>query len=815
MRKWKILLGAVVLLVVAAAVLAKDQLSRNIILLKSGRIIPFDRVWESGADLFYENDQEIHFVSLADIRSIEKQSLSTWWQPTATRITNFAGTCVNALNPLIKSSVELAQPPSARLWLLLGSVSSPAAFVLALRWARRRSRQDISARVAPAPAPSCPQRPNRSDVVRFFLGLYRQQLGSGPEAPAEFVQLPSSSAGPSQIYELRVHHGGEWVKRRMTLGPLGEDSGSKSKCYYVIFDQHLVVKIPPKPITKFDDYIASIKKERSIVERLRPKECIVPKVSVILSQIHPLPSPSGGLPDQLEEKYVAWLRKTPAHQDYLKINGTFVFFMDLSRYYFLSHIIDSLHDLAEPIRSEITATAEFIPYPVKFKERYGEENESVGFEIRDLYHRCEAEVREVLKNRGKSAAVTPYLIQVWFLNFLETKNISEPRAVGSPPQVVDDVAAAFTRLFEKHNGTVEAYLSAIRAFTARLCLQQNRQIISGILSNLLDLLAGLNEKKVAMRDLKPDNLLVAGDPQNYPAFLRSAGEYELGFIDVETAVCLDPSDRSSIKQPLLGGTPYYATPSHLFPNAALRACLSDPAWVLHFQDWHAVLVMIYKAVTGDLLFDRTAKLFGEVKGRMVSAIRQNAPLEPLMEDVSRKFWRSAAREFRGKLKGRESALKSVEVDIPKTAKGLFVEVLRRDAAAISGSVRRLVAAQTYFPSMESRELLLKSSYRRTCQISKSLQAKRGLDLPAADSFKATDRFLQHLCTLKALIERKTQLIALLEGEAVPRLNAHEILLLMFNSVLKAMCREHWYRFAEETSDPKLSPDDDLSLATTI
>jgi serine/threonine protein kinase len=362
---------------------------------------------------------------------------------------------------------------------------------------------------------------------------------------------------------------------------------------------------------------------------------------------------------------------------------------------------------------------------------------------------------------------------------------------------------------------VEAYLAAIRTFTARLCLEQNRQIISGILSNLLDLLAWLSEKRVAMRDLKPDNLLVAGDPQNYPAFLRSAGDYALGFIDVETAVYLDPSDSAGIKQPLLGGTPYYATPSHLFPNTALRACLADPAWVLRFQDWHAVLVMVFKIVTGDLLFDRTAKLFGEVKNRVAEALRQSAPLDHLMEDVSRKFWRSAAVEFRSKMKAREGALKSVEVDIPKTAKALFVEVLRRDAAAITESARHLVETQTYFPSRESREQLLKSSFRRTLLMLRALQGKGRLEPGAADSLQAIERFLRHLSTLKALVERKSQAIAVLERAAVPRMNAYEVLLLMFNSVLKAMCHEQWYGFAEETPVPKLPPDDELSLATTI
>ena len=81
----------------------------------------------------------------------------------------------------------------------------------------------------------------------------------------------------------------DWAKRRMTIGPLGEDAGSKSKCYYVIYDVHMVVKVPAKPVTDFEYYIGSIKKEVAIVNKLIPKECIVPKVSVILGQIHTFP----------------------------------------------------------------------------------------------------------------------------------------------------------------------------------------------------------------------------------------------------------------------------------------------------------------------------------------------------------------------------------------------------------------------------------------------------------------------------------------------------------------------------------------------
>jgi serine/threonine protein kinase len=516
----------------------------------------------------------------------------------------------------------------------------------------------------------------------------------------------------------------------------------------------------------------------------------------------------------LEEKYIDWLRNNPAYQDYLKIRGTFVFFMDLSRYYFLGHIIDGLHDLTDPIRSEIGSTIDLIRYPVKFKERYGEENETVGFEIRDLYYQCEAEVRQLLKNNAKTTAVPPYRIQVWFLNFLEKNDICESDPA-VPSEMASGIAAIFARLFEKYRGAVEAYRRAIRAFAGRLSLEQNRHIISGILTNLLDLLVWLRKKKVAMRDLKPGNILVAGDPQKYPAFLRSAADYSLGFIDVETAVYLGTSGDAEIKQPLLGGTPYYATPSHLFPNKVLRAGFADIAWILHFQDWQAVLVMIFKTVTGELLFEHTAKLFGDIKTRVANALRQSEPLENQLEDVSRMFWRSAVAEFRAKMIARESALKCVEVAIPEAAKALFLQVLQRDITSIQGSIQNLVDAQRFFASTESREQLLKSSHRRICQLLGAMQSKMHTAKPAPDSLLATQGFLQHLSMLKALIERKSQMIVALQRIAVPRLSAYEVIQLMFNSVFTSMYRRDWNTLVEGSPSLSFPSNDELSLATTI
>jgi len=813
MRKWKIGVVCLVVLAVGAAVLAKDHLNRKVILLQNGKVIPVNRTWESGNDIFYENDKQTHFISRADIQYIGTQSLPQVLQAAGTDCMAAFNRCVSYFDPLLQDGAAITHQvkvhPGITTAILVFGV-----LLFSMRFVRSRYPKKPLPPKAPVSKEASPELPTRTDIVRFFLHLYRQQVGAGPETPAEFIKLTSASAGPNLVYELRVKHGGDWVKRRMTIGPLGEESGSKSKCYYVIFDQHLVVKIPPKPVRDFEDYVANIKKEGHIVERLAPKECIIPKVSVILSQVHQL-SPHMETPAELlEEKYLAWLRKNPEHQDTLKIKGTFVYFMDLSRYYFLSHIIDGFHDLGETIRTEVNSTAELVRYPAKFKERYGDENEAVGFEIRDLYHQCEADILQLLKNRGASPGVTAYRIQAWFVAYLEKRQIGEADP-GLAPELISAITAVFRRLFEKYRDPVDAYTRAIRSFAQRLSLEQNRMPISGILTNLLDLLAWLGAKQVAMRDLKPDNLLVAGDTQNYPAFLRSSADYSLGFIDVETAVYFGKTEENNIRQPLLGGTPYYATPSHLFPNSVLAACFGDTSRVLHFQDWQAVLVMIFKAVTGELLFDHTATHFADIKNRVMNAMRQAEALDPQLQEVSRIFWRSAAVEFRAKMKAAESVLRFVEADIPQAAKALFVQVLKRDIESISTTIQKLIDAQRWFSSAGIREQLRKASYGRICQVMEELKAKSHAGNTAADSLDARMRFLNHISALKALSERKSQAIAAFESSTTCRMNAYDVLILMFNSVLKAMYREDWNTLAEESESQACPAHDELSLATTI
>jgi len=383
--------------------------------------------------------------------------------------------------------------------------------------------------------------PTRIDVVGFFLNLFKQQIGADPDAPVEYVPLMSKNSGPNHIYELRVKHMADWATRRMTIGPLGEESGSKSKCYYVIYDVHMVVKIPAKPVTDFEQYIESIKKEADIVNKLIPKECIIPKVSVILDMISSSFPEIENIPsDSLEEKYTTWMRKSPQNQKFLRINNTFVYIMDLSKYYFLSHILDELHDIKHLISREITEYGEIIWEPTTFKSRYGTENDAI-FEIRDVFNRCAVNVRRLVDRAGISTRVSDYQIQSWFIAHLADGQISANGNSGYPENFIHDLNRLFKKTVSDNSTVVGVYRKTIKDYVYMSFFEQNKAQMTAITTSLLDILAWFREKRVSMRDLKPDNLFVAGDPARYPLFLKSAQEFSMGIIDVETAVDFEHS----------------------------------------------------------------------------------------------------------------------------------------------------------------------------------------------------------------------------------------------------------------------------------
>jgi serine/threonine protein kinase len=780
-----VLLSVIAVVGATLFVLFTDE---DIIILNDGTIKTVDDTWQSGDSIFFESKGQIDFYDKNQIRTYGKRTLKNSFL--AIKLTVLAKW--NQVETRLGPYFEKFRIP-ANFNLIVALIGVGLLIFLLIRSQSKRAAKKIPS------VPNGPQNkvmvsevkdelPDRLDIVRFFLNLFKHQIGAEPDAQVEFVPLTSKSSGPNQIYELRVKHMADWAKRRMTIGPLGEDAGSKSKCYYVIYDVHMVVKVPARPVTNFEYYIESIKKEVAIVNKLIPKECIIPKVSVILGLIHSFPFSEDTPADRLEEKYIDWVRGSAEYQEYLKINSTFVYFMDLSQYYFLGRILDELHDIKNLIAGEIFENAGLIFEPAKFKGRYGVENDAI-FEVREVYNRAEADIRELVDRSGINTNIPIYQFQSWFYTHLAAREVALDSGK-YPETFIKQLNLLLKKAMQDNSKVIDVYRKTIRAYVHLSSFEQNSAQMAAISVNLLDLLAWFQQKRVSMRDLKPDNLFVAGDPARYPLFLRSAREFSLGIIDVETAVDFEESKYVKTKQPLLGGTPFYATPSHFVRNEVITLKFGNLGKILHLQDWHATLVMIYKVITGELLFDQTAKLFGELRSMMISTNRPENYQSDIFEEASRMFWQSAAVEFQVKTAEREKTLKAIELTLPESVKQMFGKVLGKERQSIALTIKTRVESQNIFEKEQIREQLMKSSYAKTCQFKADLESKARRSQNGGGLRSEAITFLHQLADLKALFGQHVYMTRLL-SQPESRVSAHDVLTFLFNVVLNNMYRPQW------------------------
>jgi serine/threonine protein kinase len=212
---------------------------------------------------------------------------------------------------------------------------------------------------------------------------------------------------------------------------------------------------------------------------------------------------------------------------------------------------------------------------------------------------------------------------------------------------------------------VDAYRGLALPYAQSLSFRRTRPVKEALVTNLLDLLQWLDHCRVALRDLKPDNLLVSGSSGRYPTFLASAGDFSIGLIDLETAViCPDPGNRW--RQPQLGGTPTYATPSNFSPNRVLENCYSDIERIFFLQDWHAVICIIFSIVTGRRLLTEAAGLLPDLIEALSEAAAAKKPLEPEFLSYNARFWSAARDEFAEKVKQYAGPLQAVSVEVPET-----------------------------------------------------------------------------------------------------------------------------------------------------
>jgi serine/threonine protein kinase len=629
-------------------------------------------------------------------------------------------------------------------------------------------------------------------ILSYFLNLYKFQIDAAPldESHYEVVPGDAESKRGDRIIELVVFQDGRRKSRRMTIGLLGETVESKSICFKVIYDDVLVIKIPPQPISDFDDYIEGIDNERLTAARLAPEiECLTPKLTVILKKIPQFQIREELSPDQLEKRYIDWLKETPELQYHLKVNDKFVFFMSLSRYSFFNQAIDQPHQVDEPIKAEIYKASNLWNQD-PLLERYGAENEPLFFSIYEVYEAYEALLKSVSRKHNLASPISPFDMKNWFIRYLQGLEIIENKEILSEA-FQKDVNKIFLKLHRDHQEPLDNYKQFFVNFIHHKKYEDNHIYFSGVIANILNLIKRLHKNQIAVRDLKPDNMFVVGHVEESPLHLAASEEFTLGLIDLETAVDLKPADHvSDIEQPLLAGTPSYATPSHLYENDLLELVFGDLRQALHLQDMYASIGIIFAVATGELLFEKTGRLIPQVIWHKKRCLAKDLSLIDALKHQSWVFWHTAAQEFNNKTSAHRPLLQRLKIAIPQDVIALLKYENDNEILLIDQTLQSRVNAQKFFSNEKSRSDLIQSPPEAIRRLRLGWRKKEKLSPSVLKIKDQIVAFLLELERIKLIQAHQLEARDALT-QAFPEISTLTVMEILFSSVLRFMYHPDW------------------------
>jgi serine/threonine protein kinase len=654
-------------------------------------------------------------------------------------------------------------------------------------------------------------------VRHFFLDLFRYQLGAkySDDDPVETVPMSSDAFGPGSTYELRVKREGKWRLRRMAVGLIEESSGSKSTCFKVIYDDLLIVKIPPYQLNDFDKYIERINFERFIANRLSPDiECVSPSISAVLGRIPRFSEKAGLTPHQLEMRYIEKLKINPTLQRHLKIGNTFAFFMNLSKHAFFNTVVAKMHSLEPEMQNEMLGNYDTLWNLAVFEKRYGIDNASAFFSINEVLSGYENEIAPLLKQHGIFSSIPTHTKREWLLNYLAQKEV-KPESGEIPPDVIEGLKTKLDAISINYSENIEDYKATIKNYVRHKNFEHNKPEFREIIRNLLDLLTKLKQKCVAIRDLKPENIFFASGPDLSPSFESGSGQSAMGLIDFETGV--DLQNQNILPQPLLGGTPYYATPSHIFKNKLLASTYTDLPRLLRFQDWYAVIGLIFNIVTGEHLFTRTGKLLPEIRKVKKQTATNAKTRQDFFQQSSRVFWYTADKEFKNKIEANSEALKSISVNISKKSAEMFKQDFIQDREDILTSIGKRVYGQNLFNSKESRHKLIKAPSKAINHWRVSWENDLGVPNIKAEIKTRIINLMRDLERLKGNLAQQTRTVGILENK-LPKMTAHQLINSMFSTVYNFMYQKDKMGTASDDLEliyPEISPEESTLIETTL
>jgi hypothetical protein len=541
-------------------------------------------------------------------------------------------------------------------------------------------------------------------IIQFFIDIFILQAGSsdGGNWQGEYKRMPSG-VSPDMIYELSIRRGSDVKTRRMSIRRIGAIAENKSACYMVTYDDFLVIKIPPAPLVDFDSYLKSIEVEKQISEQLNPSVMsLSPGLSTILCKFPEISKRLDQAEAASEQEYTRLLKKEPQYQRYLKLGGQFVFFMELSQHAFFDQIIANIHNEKERVSEEINKNSHVFDDLAAFEGVYGSGKDDIFGSINKLSKCFYLKLDDFLSRHFAEPVVADYEKREWL--FAKLAGI-HPEIIRneSVAEFADEIEQLLARVIDENRETVEKFLGHVRSCVRKKIFDNHRTKMETLIVKMLDVLYRLKDSGVAIRDLKPDNMLVAGEREHGQYRLSDPDQYDLGLIDLETAVAFKGAGDGLEAQPLLAGTPSYMTPSHLFCNAVLNEVFEiNISVVFYLQDWFAATGIIFSLATGQRLFEKTARLLPEIVRVKNRGLKRNDPETEMLKNVSRIFWKTAADEFTEKIRSNSLQLRNLHLSLPDRIIELFHAEMSSRKEMIQKIIEQCAHSQKLFPQQAKK-----------------------------------------------------------------------------------------------------------------
>lgn len=621
----------------------------------------------------------------------------------------------------------------------------------------------------------------------FFVRIFKTQLGAAPNAQAKIEPAPlaDGSASRDHVYTLRVYHQGAWKSRRITIGKLGANVANKSTCFRVTYDDLLVLKIPPYPITELDEYIQAIQSERRIAAYALPDiTCVVPSLSALLTKV-PILKPQKQLTsDQIESHYLRLVTEDPKLQSFLKIGESFVFFMSLSSYAFLNSVVEKIHGHSNLSFSEISNHFDMLSDFNTLGPVSKDPNGAIFWDMKYLLDTYNDQVGWLISNYQMESSIPRSRKTGWLISYLLQAR-PDTDGLNLPERFTEELREMLDGLFEQNRNTIRSYLAIVQGDVERSSFDRQKKS-GGIIATILSLLCHLKNRRLAIRDLKPENIFLLTDLKSSDRILSDPDKYALGLIDLETAVSLMEEGIPTIPQPARTGTPAYATPSHLFPNELLLEMFGNLPRMFHFQDLYAAVGLVFYSATGKTLFENTGRLLPEIVMAAHRSPMKNRTSSELFGHVSWVFWQSAVREFNDKQLENQKMFNALEIRVPEEAMRMLRQEVEDTKKDLSNRIEHLIRIRNALKNGQKLDALSRASHAAIRHRREKLEIEDSIPGLSPEIKEKTLQFLSDLEYLRMLYEK----IESLAG-SLPSISLDDLLNLLFCIVLTFMYRENW------------------------